>query len=179
MGISCRPHVNVHKGEGVRLMWMHVDRGGVKNPIFVDVINGWPQVIGFWEKSNSLDSFKSSVRLCSSGGQSAVETFVHRLYSHKSWLERYHIFCTSLQLKALLCMGVVVCSRAWPIHRQHSQSRPIVGQSEQSATDDNPWPVHVSGWGHSPNSLSHELYRPPMRYYSSFRGVSVFDEKRP
>jgi len=30
-------HVDVHKGKGgVRLMWMHVDRGrGVKNPIFV------------------------------------------------------------------------------------------------------------------------------------------------
>jgi len=53
--------------------------------------------------------------------------------------------------------------RAWPIHRQHSQSGPIVGQSEQLAIDDNRWPVHAdaSQWGYSPNSPSHGLHRPP------------------
>jgi len=42
--ISCRPHVDVHKGEGVWLMWTHVDRreGGQKSDFCVDVINEWP-----------------------------------------------------------------------------------------------------------------------------------------
>src|SRR6218665_3168348 len=33
MCILCQQHVDVHKGEGVRLMWTHVDRGvgGSKN----------------------------------------------------------------------------------------------------------------------------------------------------
>ena len=31
--ISCRPRLDVHKGEGVRRMWTHVERG-VKNLIF-------------------------------------------------------------------------------------------------------------------------------------------------
>src|SRR6218665_1187541 len=35
MCISCRPHVDVHEGEGAQLLWTHVDRGGrVKNRIF-------------------------------------------------------------------------------------------------------------------------------------------------
>ena len=35
MCISCRPHVDVHKVKGVRLMWTHVDRGkGGQNPDF-------------------------------------------------------------------------------------------------------------------------------------------------
>jgi len=40
------------------------------------------------------------------------------------------------------------------------------------------WPVHadVSGWGYSPNSPRHELYRPPMQYYSRFHAVFVFEE---
>ena len=46
MCISCRPHVDVHKWEGVWLMWTLVDRGrGSKIRFFVDVINGWPQSI--------------------------------------------------------------------------------------------------------------------------------------
>jgi len=35
MCISCRPHVDVHKGEGVWLMWALVDRGeGGQKPDF-------------------------------------------------------------------------------------------------------------------------------------------------
>ena len=31
------------RGGGVKPMWTHVDGGGgVKNPVFVEVINGWP-----------------------------------------------------------------------------------------------------------------------------------------
>ena len=53
-------------------------------------------------------------------------------------------------------------ARAWPIHRQHSPSGPIVGQSEPSepsANDDNWWPVcaDVSWWCYSLNSPSHGL----------------------
>jgi len=34
-------HVDVHKGEGINLMWTHMDRGGGQKPDFlVDVING-------------------------------------------------------------------------------------------------------------------------------------------
>ena len=67
--------------------------------------------------------------------------------------------------------------RAWPIHRQHSPSRPIVGQSELSANDDNRWPVRadVSRWCYSLNSPSHGLYRPPVQSYSRFHAASVFD----
>jgi len=45
MCISCRLHVDVHKGggEGVWLMWTHVDRGSQKSDVFVDVINAWPR----------------------------------------------------------------------------------------------------------------------------------------
>jgi len=55
-------------------------------------------------------------------------------------------------------------NRAWPIQRQHALMGPIVGQlkpSEQSAIIDNRSPVHadVSGWGYTPNSPRHELYR--------------------
>ena len=44
-----------------------------------------------------------------------------------------------------------ITDRAWPIHRQHSPSGPIVGQSEPSANDDNRWPVcaDVSRWCYS------------------------------
>ena len=40
--------MDVHKGEGIPLMWTHVDRRevGSKSRFFVDVINGWPP-IGF------------------------------------------------------------------------------------------------------------------------------------
>ena len=43
MCISCRPHVDVHKG-ALWLMWTHVDRreGGQESEFFVDVINRWP-----------------------------------------------------------------------------------------------------------------------------------------
>ena len=49
------------------------------------------------------------------------------------------------------------------MHRQHSPSGPIVGQSEQSARDDSRWPVRadVSRWCYSPNSPSHGLCRHP------------------
>ena len=55
-------------------------------------------------------------------------------------------------------------NRAWPIQRQHALMGPIVGQLkplEQSAIIDNRSPVHadVSGWGYTPNSPRHELYR--------------------
>jgi len=73
--------------------------------------------------------------------------------------------------------------RAWPIHWQHWQSGPVVGQlepSEQSAIDDNRWPVRadVSLWGYSPNSPSHGLYRPPRQHYSRFCAVSALLFKR-
>ena len=47
MCISCRPHVDVHKGVGGLA---HVDacgqwEGGQKSDFFVDVINGWPHII--------------------------------------------------------------------------------------------------------------------------------------
>ena len=35
MCISFLPHVAVHKEEGVRLIWTHVDRGGGQNPDFL------------------------------------------------------------------------------------------------------------------------------------------------
>jgi len=38
MCISCRPHVDVHKGRSPA----HVDRGWIKKMMFLDVINGWP-----------------------------------------------------------------------------------------------------------------------------------------
>jgi len=45
--ISCRPRVDVRKGEGsgpCERMW--TGEGGVKNVIFfVDVINGWPLIV--------------------------------------------------------------------------------------------------------------------------------------
>ena len=75
-----------------------------------------------------------------------------------------------------------VVTRASAIHRQHSPSGPIVGQSEpseQSAIDDNWWSVRadVSRWCYSLNSPSHGLYnRLPMQYYSRFRTVFVFEE---
>ena len=82
--------------------------------------------------------------------------------------------------------GVWTCktTRTWPIHRQHSPSEPIVGQSEPSepsANDDKRWPVraNVSRRGYSPNWPCHGLYRPPMQFYSRFRTVSGFDETRP
>ena len=35
--------LDVHKEEGLWLMWTHVDRGGGRKfDFFVDVINGWP-----------------------------------------------------------------------------------------------------------------------------------------
>ena len=43
MCISCRQHVDVHKGEGVGvdLMWTHVAReGDTKQDFLVEVING-------------------------------------------------------------------------------------------------------------------------------------------
>ena len=43
MRISCRPHVDVHKGGGGSGSCGQ-RKGGVKNPIFVDVINGWPLI---------------------------------------------------------------------------------------------------------------------------------------
>ena len=45
MCISCRPHVDVHKGRGsgsCGLMWTG---GGGQKPGFLDVINGWPQLL--------------------------------------------------------------------------------------------------------------------------------------
>ena len=74
-----------------------------------------------------------------------------------------------------------VTSRAWLIHRQHSPSGPIVGQSEPSepsADDDNQWPVRadVSRWCYSLTSPSHGLYRAPMQNYSRFRAAYVFDD---
>ena len=71
--------------------------------------------------------------------------------------------------------------RAWPIHRQHSPSGPILGQSEPSvpsANEDNRWPVRadVSRWCYSLNSPSHGLYRPPVQNYSRFRAVSASDD---
>jgi len=79
-------------------------------------------------------------------------------------------------LKSKLKVGFVV-TRVWLLHPQHSQ----LGQSEpseQSAINDNRWSVHadISGWAYSPNSLSHELYRPPMQYDLRFRAVFVFEE---
>ena len=72
-------------------------------------------------------------------------------------------------------------TRAWPIHRQHSPSGPIVGQSEPSepsANDDNRWPVcaDVSRWCYSLNSPSRGLYRPPVQNYSRFHAASFFDD---
>ena len=74
--------------------------------------------------------------------------------------------------------GIHTYMYAWPIHRQHSPSGPIVGQSEPSANDDNRWPVgaDVSRWCHSLNSPSHGLYRPPVQNYSRFRAAYVFDD---
>jgi len=63
--------------------------------------------------------------------------------------QHQHTFLTLNQLwKKLNCS---VCIRAWPIHRQHLPSGPIVGQSEPSANDDNRWPVcsDVSRWCYS------------------------------
>ena len=68
--------------------------------------------------------------------------------------------------------------RAWPIHRRHSPSGPIVGQSEPSANDDNRWPVRadISRWFYSLNSPSHGLYRPLVQNHSRFRAVYAFDD---
>ena len=84
-------------------------------------------------------------------------------------------------------------SRAWPIHRQHSPSGPIVGQSEPSANDGNRWPVRadVSRWCYSLNSPSHgPIGHPcrtiqgltrylPLMTVQALREVSVCDEARP
>ena len=84
---------------------------------------------------------------------------------------------TDVNLWNNICQNICVLSRAWPIHRQHSPSGPIVGQSEPSANDDNRWPVRadVSRWFYSLNSptCSHGLYRPPVQNYSRFRAVYV------
>ena len=67
----------------------------------------------------------------------------------------------------LLCETVI---RAWPIHRQHSPSGPIVGQSEPSADDENRWPVSaddVTHWIHlAMGSIGHpcRTIQGPTRY---------------
>ena len=74
-----------------------------------------------------------------------------------SFIHSFKDVCNTCSMKLL--SGVPdssLITRAWPIHRQHSPSGPIVGQSEPSANDDNRWPVRadVSRWCYSLNSPS-------------------------
>ena len=60
MCISCRPHVDVYKGEGIRLMWTHVVRGrGVKTLIF------WGRHKWIAPKVNSIESRQGLSLSCS------------------------------------------------------------------------------------------------------------------
>ena len=95
--------------------------------------------------------------------------------------KRTHEVDNSAEMFSGYAHTAMVVNRAWPIHRQHSPSGPIVGQSETSepsANDDNRWLVRadVSRWRYSLNSPSHELYRPPVQNYSRSHAVYVFDD---
>ena len=80
-----------------------------------------------------------------------VRVSVHCIFPFAFHISVFFLFTVlhlPLDFIRFLLYDRCICTRAWPIHRQHSPSGPIVGQSEPSENDDNRWPVRadVSRW---------------------------------
>src|SRR6218665_1587867 len=80
--ISCRPCVDVHKGEGVRPMWTHVDRGrGVKNVIICGLHKWMAPYLLDNRPTLTLYHFSDIVGTFPSAKAKTVLGYIHALFT--------------------------------------------------------------------------------------------------